>query len=278
MMKNVPLSSLIKSFDVFFLDQFGTLHDGVAPYPGAVGALQRIRAAGKQVVILSNSGKSAEANARRFVKIGFPKDSFDQFVTSGEVAVDLLMRGALNLPLSPRTRCFTISRDGDTFLADRLGLEAVETADHADLIVISGSQAHRISLDTYREMLRPAAEAGVPAICTNPDIMMLTPQGLAPAAGSIAKIYEALGGTVSWVGKPHRAMYEYAYRICGAPPKDRIVAIGDSMEHDIFGAQRFGISSVLIHLGVSSGIARKELESVAEKAGLGMPAILERFS
>ncbi|MGB8400651.1 hypothetical protein [Bradyrhizobium sp.] len=39
------------------IDQFGTLHNGRAAYPGAAAALMRIRAAGREVVLLSNSGR-----------------------------------------------------------------------------------------------------------------------------------------------------------------------------------------------------------------------------
>src|SRR6185312_16969519 len=53
------LRSLAQRFDVFFVDQFGVLHDGSAPYPGAVAALSSLKAAGKKIVLVSNSGKRA---------------------------------------------------------------------------------------------------------------------------------------------------------------------------------------------------------------------------
>ena len=68
----VPLpgiESLIENFDVFFLDQYGVLHDGAAPYPGALQCLRMIRASGKRIVILSNSGKRAAENEKRMVQL-----------------------------------------------------------------------------------------------------------------------------------------------------------------------------------------------------------------
>lgn len=272
------LQEIIARYDVFFIDQFGTLHDGAKPYPGAVETLHALRAAGKTIIILSNSGKSGADNAARFVRLGFPPDSFDHFVTSGDVAVDILKSGALELSVSPAIRCFTISSGDDTNLADRLELTKVHQAAEADLVVISGSQADRIGLDRYAQILRPAAKAGVQAICTNPDIEMLTPTGLAPAAGSIAKLYESLGGDVLWVGKPHLPMYEYAHRLCGFPLKKRIVAIGDSLEHDVAGGSGFGIEAVLVHLGVSGKSTEEELHAAAEKAEIRITAILSRLT
>jgi HAD superfamily hydrolase (TIGR01459 family) len=275
---SLELAALIDQYDVFFVDQFGTLHDGVEPYPGAVDALLAMRAAGKLVVILSNSGKSGADNAARLVRLGFPKASFTHFVTSGDVAVDALQSGALGLSLSPEIRCFTISSDNDRNLARRLGLREAEEAGGADLVVISGSQADRLGLDAYRTMLRPAVEARVPAICTNPDIEMITPSGLAPAAGSIARLYEEMGGAVQWVGKPHEPMYRFAHRICGCPGKDRIVGIGDSLEHDVAGAAGFGIDAVLLRKGVSGSLDRDALMAKADAEGWRFRAILDHLA
>ncbi len=272
------IDHLIDRYDVFLIDQFGTVHDGTKPYPGATEALLALRAAGKTVVILSNSGKSGTDNASRFLKLGFRPDSFDHFVTSGDVAVDLAQSGRLGFKPAPGTRAFTLSSGNDRNLSDRLQFTPVEDAADAGLIVISGSQADRIGLDAYETVLRPAAQANVPAICTNPDIRMITPEGLAPGAGSIARLYEAMGGTVHWVGKPHGPMYEYAHRLCGLPAKDRIVGIGDSLEHDIAGAASFGIDAVLVRRGVSADISRETLQAHAGAAGIKLTTIMDELA
>ncbi|MGH7209952.1 MAG: hypothetical protein ACREF1_00620, partial [Acetobacteraceae bacterium] len=57
------LSELARRFDVFLVDQFGVLTDGVRLYPGALGALRALRAAGRRIALLSNSGRRARLNA-----------------------------------------------------------------------------------------------------------------------------------------------------------------------------------------------------------------------
>ena len=272
------LTALIDRYDVFFVDQFGTLHDGSAPYPGATEAISALRTAGKTVVILSNSGKSGAENAARFIRMGFAPDSFDHFVTSGDVAVESLRTGALGFPFDPATRCFTVSSGNDRNLVQRLGYRTAEHAEDADLVVIAGSDADRIGLDAYQALLSPAAEADVPAICTNPDIEMLTPTGLAPAAGRIAELYKAMGGRVHWIGKPHPAIYDYAHRLCGHPDKKRILAIGDSIEHDVAGAAGFGIDAVLVRNGVSGGAGSETLLAKIKEARLDVRAIVDALA
>ncbi|TGQ96366.1 TIGR01459 family HAD-type hydrolase, partial [Mesorhizobium sp. M1C.F.Ca.ET.204.01.1.1] len=80
------IAALAERYGVFLLDQFGVLHDGQAPYPGAVEALSTLKRAGKTVVLISNSGKRARPNEDRLLKLGFEVGSWDHFVSSGEVA------------------------------------------------------------------------------------------------------------------------------------------------------------------------------------------------
>ncbi|RUW87363.1 TIGR01459 family HAD-type hydrolase, partial [Mesorhizobium sp. M8A.F.Ca.ET.023.01.1.1] len=44
------IGPLAQRYQVFLLDQFGVLHDGQAPYPGAAEALSTLKRAGKTVV------------------------------------------------------------------------------------------------------------------------------------------------------------------------------------------------------------------------------------
>ena len=60
-----------EKFDAFFFDQYGVLHNGRRPYPGALETLSRLKARGAKIVVLSNSGRSGEENAARMERFGF---------------------------------------------------------------------------------------------------------------------------------------------------------------------------------------------------------------
>lgn len=262
----VSLSDLIERYDVFFIDQFGVLRDDEGAYPGATDALAHVKAAGKTVVILSNSGRSGDYNAQRFVTLGFARSSFDHFVTSGDTAFAVLSSREVT---STSTRAYTISSGGDRNLAERLGLSSVDDLNNADLLIISGSEAEKVPMETYAETLRPAAVRGVPAICTNPDIHKLAGGTMVPGAGSIAALYENLGGKVRWFGKPHQDIYAQAMAQCGHPPRHSIVCIGDSVDHDIVGANSADLASVLVMTGISAG--RLQMEPASTETAGGRP-------
>ena len=52
----------MSEFDVAVLDQWGVLHDGTTPYPHAIGATKMLTDHGKQMTVVSNSGKRSAFN------------------------------------------------------------------------------------------------------------------------------------------------------------------------------------------------------------------------
>jgi ribonucleotide monophosphatase NagD (HAD superfamily) len=79
---------------------------------------------------------------------------------------------------------------------------------------------------------------------------MLTRDGTAFGAGRIAELYEELGGTVRWIGKPFPDIYDQARSFLGDIAGDRICCNGDSVENDVAGAAAAGFASVLVTSGI----------------------------
>src|ERR1700733_7578070 len=114
--------TIASSFKAVFFDQYGVLHDGQKPYPGARDALAALKSRSVKIVVLSNSGRTGAANAERMTKLGFEPGLYDLLVTSGDVARTLLERGRFPALLAPGARCFVISTGGDDELPSALGL------------------------------------------------------------------------------------------------------------------------------------------------------------
>ncbi len=260
-------------FDTFLIDQFGTIHDGVSLYSGALAALRGLKASGARVVLLSNSGKRAAPNAARLTRLGIPPDAYDLFVTSGEVAWALLRERAIPAARDAR-RALVLDRDGGAGLLDGLDLEPV--TDRPDVVLIAGSEGDRRTLDSYCAQLRPYAEAGVPALCLNPDRTMLTPTGPAFGAGRIAESYAKMGGDVTWVGKPHPAIYAHTFAALGVTAAGA-VGVGDSVEHDIFGARQVGAAGWLVRTGILDGADDAAVAAECERVGVQPDGMLRAF-
>ncbi|MCR4266154.1 TIGR01459 family HAD-type hydrolase [Nitratireductor sp. ZSWI3] len=266
---------LAERFDTFVLDQFGVLHDGSNPYPGAVETLMRLKAAGKTTLLLSNSGKRSAPNEARLRGLGFAPGSWDHFLSSGEVAWSRLSR---SLSTGTPLRCLLIARDGDRSAIDGLPLTPAEGGADADIVLLAASEADRFGLDHYRRLLEPAAQRGITCLCTNPDKIMLTADGPRFGAGRIAELYAELGGPVTWIGKPFPEIYRAALDLLGAPDTGRIVCVGDSVEHDIAGGRRAGLATALVTTGVLAARTAEEKAALFRDHGATPDFLLRTFA
>jgi len=255
------LSALAARYDGFILDQWGVLHDGTVPYPGAAECLQRLHSAGKRIVVLSNSGKRASENLRLMAGMGFDVSLLEGCVCAGEEA-----RGAIQARADPfhralGRRCFAFTRGGDRELLKDVGLELVERVEDADFLAVLGIDSPQRSAADYESELLAGVQRKLPMVCANPDIARLTPHGIIDAQGVLAARYETLGGRVFFHGKPYTAIFRSCLAAIGCAP-ERVLMVGDSVDHDVLGARRAGLASALIPGGVHAaelGIAWGEL-------------------
>ena len=270
--------ALASCFKAVFFDQYGVLHDGRSPYPGAKDALAALKSRGVRIVVLSNSGLTGEANAQRMKTLGFDRELYDFLVTSGDVARTLLKSGRVPVRLTPETRCFTISTSGGDEFVRALGVASAAESGAADLVVIAGSRADRFSLDDYRKLLAPAARRGAPCVCVNPDRLMLTAAGVAPGAGRIAEIYQELGGDVTWIGKPFADVYQAAASLSDVEDPGDVLCVGDSVEHDVVGAHAFGALAALVRTGILADLSDKELAAEIGRHGAVPDFVVENLA
>ena len=100
--------------------------------------------------------------------------------------------------------------------------------------------------------------------------------------GQIGRKYSELGGTVQYIGKPYGAVYDTCMSVLatgGLTPsalgseldRTRVCGVGDSLNHDILGAERAGIASIWTANGVHSG----EMQTTEGSSVLASENILE---
>jgi HAD superfamily hydrolase (TIGR01459 family) len=252
------LRAIADRYDIFLFDQYGVLHDGQRTYAGTLDVLAHLA---PRAVVITNSGKRSAANRERLARLGIGRDLYRDLLSSGEVAWMGLRDGSFGRPFAAGGRAYIVGRAGDSYGFDDLNLATVARPADAAFILMLGSNAPATSLDAYRDLLQPAAEIGLPALCSNPDRLMLTGSGPVPAPGAIAELYASLGGPVRWIGKPHAEIYRVALGVAGNPPPARVLALGDSIEHDTVGAAGLGIGTALVRSGLLAGIGLAEIRA-----------------
>ena len=92
-------------------------------------------------------------------------------------------------------------------------------------------------------------------ICTNPDLIVDRGNTQEYCAGSIAKLFEKIGGEVVYFGKPYKEVYDMCFNL-----DEKVLAIGDNLRTDIKGANNLNIDCIFI----SDGVHRNEFQDVSE--------------
>ncbi len=241
------LGDIAQNYDAMLIDQFGVIHDGQKLYPGAAEVLDRLSMLGIPVIVMTNSGKRAAPNVERVVQMGIARQHFVDCVSSGEVAFQSLHV----------SKAYLVGKDGEDY--DFAPITFVSEPQDAEVMLILGSNAPKTSLEDYRKQF---FDISLPAVCCNPDKLMLTLNGLQPAPGAIAQVYAEMGRVVTWIGKPHRMIYDFALARLGNP--SRVLCIGDSAEHDVAGGRGAGLSTLLVQQGVSADVAETELHPLPD--------------
>jgi len=244
------MRELAPEYDGFILDLWGVVHDGTAPFPGVLDCMERLIAAGKRLVLLSNAPRRSDDVMRRITRIGVPERLYHGIMSSGEEAWLHLKHRDEPFYAALGHRCVHIGSERDLEIREGLDLVFVDVPAEADFILNTGPAEWEDTLETYMPVLAEALSRGLPMVCANPDLVVVHNGKPALCAGALAEEYQRLGGRVRWHGKPYPSVYESCLGLLGIGEKRRILAIGDSLRTDIAGATGAGIDSLFIAGGI----------------------------
>lgn len=258
------LDEIASSYPVILCDVWGVVHNGVSRFPEACRALQRMREAGKAVVLVTNAPRPWANIAAHLDALGVPRDCWDRIVSSGDVTRDLIGQSA--------RRIFHIGTEADEAIYDGLDVELVEEFE-AGAVVCTGLYHDEVEEPSdYAEMLLRLRSRDLPFICANPDIVVERGDRLIWCAGALARDYGQLGGRTLIAGKPFRPIYEAALRAAGevlgneVGPADAL-AIGDGVLTDLKGAAGCGIDVLFISAGIHAAEYGDPLQPDAVRLG-----------
>lgn len=212
--------------------------------PGAPEAIERLRAAGRRVLFVTNNSMSTIADQEAaLAAIGVPADG--DVVTSAQAAASLV---------DPAERVRICGGPGVIEAVSERGAEPVDEVDDDRPVdaVIVGLHQH---FDYWRmQAANRAIRAGARFIATNDDATYPTPDGPTPGAGSLVAAVSTASATSPVIaGKPHRPMARLVAERCGpgfAP--HRAVMVGDRFSTDGRFAAEIGCPFALVHTGVSA--------------------------
>ncbi len=245
------MRDLADDYDGYILDLWGVVHNGVTPYDGSLECMINLRRQGKPVLLLSNAPRTNPFVEEFLTNMGVTREHYDGILTSGDMTRLILERRDLDLIQNRGRQFFQIGATRDKGLEDGLGYTKVSTIEEADFIICTGLFDDTSETpEDYRDLLSKAQAQDLPMLCANPDLTVMRGEDTIYCAGSIAALYEELGGKVKLFGKPYQTSYDLALEKLGISDRNRVLAVGDAMRTDIKGATGAGIDSVLVAGGL----------------------------
>ena len=245
------LAEIYTSYDTFIIDLWGVMHNGVKLNPKAIEAVDNLMKNKKKVVFLSNAPRPS-SEVKKFLKQIKMEDRYlKNILTSGEAAMHALQNhkyGKFFFHLGPK-------RDDSVFFKIKENNTSLEKC---NFILCTGLfDNHRDDLNYYKQLLKNYIDKKL--ICTNPDLTVHRGDVEEYCAGSIANLFESVGGKVIYFGKPYKEIYKMCFEA-----GEKTVAIGDNLNTDIRGANNMNIDSIFI----SNGVHRSEFKNNSELLAL----------
>jgi len=237
------LKSIFSEYDLFFIDIWGVLHNGIKLYENAVKVLEELSNNKKKFILLTNAPRPNQTVINTLKKMGL-NNFYDTVFTSGEASKRYLLENFNN------KKFFHLGPPRDFDLFKTFENNKVLNIDDSDYLLCSGLfEEHEDDLDYYKTFLSKHTTKKM--ICTNPDLIVDRGDKREYCAGSIAKSFEEINGEVIYFGKPYPPVYETAADI----NNKKILCIGDNLNTDIRGANIQNFDSLLI----TGGIHRQEI-------------------
>jgi glycerol-1-phosphatase len=235
----VPLTALADRYDQFILDLDGCVWVGGEPTPGAVGALEEMRLAGKRLAFATNNAyESGEDLVAQLWRIGV-RASLRDVVTVGGAMQHLLAETR-----SGRTAFVIGTAAMHRHVADA-GLKVLngtDLASRAEVVVVAGTT------DLVYDDLRRAVQAvmrGADLLATARDPTYPQPDGLWPGTGAVlAAVEYATGRTAQVVGKPEPNLFHTAL---DRLEEGRTLVVGDRVQSDLAAAAAAKLDAALVH-------------------------------
>ena len=239
------LNKIVNSFDLFYIDIWGVLHNGIRLNEDAVNVLTKLDDLGKEYVLLTNAPRPNLDVINFLKKLGLDDKKSSRVYTSGQGSLNYLnneKKGAKFFHLGPE-RDFNLFKNFESLKQNK--------AEDADYIICTGLFDEHESLEFYKKFLSKFLSKEM--VCTNPDLIVDRGNIRELCAGSVAMVYEKMGGKVIYFGKPYPEVYNLSINNKGK----KILSVGDNFNTDIKGANLLNYDSLLI----SNGIHRNEIKN-----------------
>ena len=247
--------SIIDKYKVIFFDAFGVLKNYNGILPGIEKTFEYLEAQGKEYYIVTNDASRSPAQlAESYHKAGLDIISADKIVSSGMLTkeyLDLQVKDGIVAYLGTTQSAHYIESSGlHTLPVSEINSSNI---DKVNALIFLDDEGFDWAKD-LNKTVNLIRKRTIPVIVANTDrAYPLTITDVSIAIGGIAAMVESVvGKQFIRFGKPDSQMFMFAYELARAKMqvnKTEIVMVGDTLNTDILGGNKFGLDTVLVLSG-----------------------------
>lgn len=267
----MDFSELAERYPVIFFDAFGVLKNASGVLPGSAAVLERLRAQGKDLYIVTNdASRSPERMAESYMH-----PEHGALVPPGKILSSGMLASEHLAQTIEEGVVAYLGPPASAFFIEQAGLQPIPVVDCGEdddpkALVILDDEGYEwpLALNRSLNLLR---ERDIPVVIANADLAYpVRDNELALAAGSLGRMLEgALGRELTFFGKPEPRMFSYVFEQAAAqhPGLERgdVLMVGDTLETDILGGVRFGLDTALV---LSGNTPASRAEQMIEASGI----------
>jgi HAD superfamily hydrolase (TIGR01450 family) len=255
MQRTDNFKSIIDKYKVIFFDAFGVLKTYNGLLPGIERTFAYLKEQGKEYYIVTNDASRSPAQlAESYHKGGLNFISADRIVSSGMLTkeyLDLKVKDGIVAYLGTIESAHYIESSGlNTLPVSEINESNI---DKVNALVFLDDEG----FDWFKDLNKTVnliRKRTIPVIVANTDrAYPLTVSDVSIAIGGIAAMIESVvGKQFIRFGKPDSQMFMFAYDLVRAKSpinKSEIVMVGDTLNTDILGGNKFGFDTVLVLSG-----------------------------
>jgi HAD superfamily hydrolase (TIGR01459 family) len=197
---NDGFKSIINDYDIFYIDLWGVVHNGINLHKNAIEVLKEITKVKKEYVLLTNAPRPNKVVKIFLEKMGMNKEIREKVYSSGEASLNYIKQNYLE----PRFYHIGPPRDFDLFVEFNKNKDK-ELSECSYLLCTGLFENQDEDLNYYKELFKNYTNKKM--ICTNPDLIVDRGSKRELCAGSVALVFEKMGGEVIYFGKPFPEVY-----------------------------------------------------------------------
>jgi HAD superfamily hydrolase (TIGR01450 family) len=247
--------SIIDRYKVIFFDSFGVLKTYQGLVKGIENTFAYLEEQNKEYYIVTNDASRSPAQlAEGFHKMGLTTIAADRIVSSGMLTkeyLDLKVQDGIVAYLGTTNSAHYIDSSGlSTLPVNKINSSNI---DKVNALVFLDDEGFDWQAD-LNKTVNILRKRTIPVIVANTDrAYPLSVSDVSIAIGGIASMIESVvGKQFIRFGKPDSQMFMFAYDLIREKTpinKKEIVMVGDTLQTDILGGNKFGLDTVLVLTG-----------------------------